>query len=219
MDAGLQFNAVVYIFDPEPGYAFTNVGYAGFIGSVTGMNERQVAFGEMGGGGEGDWDGMPMALLMRAGLETTETLEQAIELFRTTPRTCEYFYVISDGKIPDARGLSTTPERFEIIEPNKFHELLRHPIEDAVLLSGKGRYEKLVERVKAEYGKIDTEKAIRLMDRPVAMKSNLHNALFVPQKLEFWVANAGGKEPACNRPYAKFSLKNLLTTFDEKSAK
>ena len=37
-----------------------NVSYAGFIGSVTGMNEKQVAIGEMGGGGQGKWDGTPM---------------------------------------------------------------------------------------------------------------------------------------------------------------
>ena len=60
VDLGLQFSAVVYILKPNGYNAFANVGYAGFIGSVTGMNEKQLAFGEMGGGGEGDWDGMPM---------------------------------------------------------------------------------------------------------------------------------------------------------------
>lgn len=215
VDAGLQYKAVVYVYDPEPGHAFTNIGYAGFIGSVSGMNEHQVAFGEMGGRGEGDWDGMPMGLLMREGLERAQTLDEALAIFRDTPRTCEYYYVISDGKIPDARGLATTSQMFVTIKPNQFHPQLPHPFPDAVLLSAGKRYEKLVERVKENYGKIDHEKAIRLMDRPVAMRSDLHNVLFVPQKLEFWVANASANEPACTQPYTRYSLKDLLEQLSE----
>ncbi|MEE9431640.1 MAG: hypothetical protein V3V16_11400, partial [Melioribacteraceae bacterium] len=180
------------------------------IGSVTGMNERQVSFGEMGGGGEGDWDGMPMAFLMRDGLERANTLDEAVNIFRTTPRTCEYYYVIADGKIPDARGLATSPVRFEVIKPNQFHKQLTEPIENSVLMSAGSRYTKLAERVKENYGKIDSEKAIRLMDRPVAMKSDLHNALFAPQTLELWVSNAGSKTPASQEPYTHYNLGELL---------
>ncbi len=207
---GLQYHAVVYILHPKGSNAFANVGFAGFIGSVSGMNDKQVAFGEMGGGGVGDWDGMPMAFLMREGLETTNNLDEAVNLFKTTPRTCEYYYVISDGKIPDARGLATSPTRFDVIHPNQYHKQLPHPVKDAVLMSAGDRYEELVKRVKKNYGKIDAEKAIRLMDRPVAMKSNLHDVLFAPQSLEFWVANAGAHTPACNEPYTHYSLKALL---------
>ncbi len=207
---GLQYNAVVFLFHPEGSNAFANINYGGFIGSVSGMNDQQVAIGEMGGRGEGDWDGMPMAFLVREGLEKANTLDDALTIFRDTPRTCEYFYVISDGKIPDARGLSTTPKRFEVVKPNQFHPQLIHPIKDAVLMSADERYEKLVERVKENYGKIDGQKAIRLMDRPVAMTSDLHNVLFVPESLEFWVANAGANTPACNEPYYHYDLKDLL---------
>ena len=148
----------------------------------------------MGGRGEGDWDGMPMAFLMRDGLEKANSLDEALAIFRDTPRTCEYYYVISDGKIPDARGLSTSP--------------------DAVLMSAGDRYEKLAERVKDAYGKFDAETAIHLMDRPVAMKSNLHDVLFAPQTLEFWVANAGSYTPAAQEPYTHYVMKDLLSKLE-----
>ncbi|MBN2093274.1 hypothetical protein JW964_26860 [candidate division KSB1 bacterium] len=209
-EMGLQFHAVVFIYKPDNFNAFANVGYAGFIGSVSGMNEHQVAFGEMGGRGEGDWDGMPMGFLMREGLECAQNLDQALKIFQDNPRTCEYFYVISDGKIPDARGLATTPKKFELVYPNRAHALLPYPMEDAVLLSAGSRYEKLVEKVKENYGKFTVETAIRLMDRPVAMKSNLHNVLFIPQSQEFWVANAGARKPACQQPYTRYSLSELM---------
>ena len=62
-----------------------NVTYAGFIGSVTGMNARQVAIGEMGGRGLGQWAGTPMALLLRMALEEAGDLDAAIAVFRTAP--------------------------------------------------------------------------------------------------------------------------------------
>ncbi len=209
-ELGLQYYSVVSIIAPDNYNAFVNVGFAGFIGSVTGMNENQVSFGEMGGAGEGDWDGMPMAFLMRDGMERANTLSEAVNIFKETPRTCEYYYVIADGKIPDARGLATSPTRFEVIKPNQYHPQLTEPIKDAVLMSAGSRYKKLVERVKENYGKIDVEKAIHLMDRPVAMKSNLHDALFAPQSLEVWVANAGPKTPASSEPYTHYEIKKLL---------
>jgi hypothetical protein len=211
---GLQYHAVVQVLHPEGSNAFANIGYAGFIGSVSGMNDKQIGIGEMGGRGEGDWDGMPMAFLVREGLEKANSLNEALTIFKNTPRTCEYFYVISDGKIPDARGLSTTPNRFELVKPNVAHPLLPHAFEDAVLMSAGDRYQTLAQRVKENYGSIDEQKAIRLMDRPVAMKSDLHNVLFVPQSLEFWVANAGANTPACNEPYYHYNLIELLELVD-----
>ena len=49
------------------------------------------------------------------------------------------------------------------------------------------------------------------MDRPVAMKSNLHNALFEPETGRLWIANASAdKKPAAEQPYHAFSLPELL---------
>jgi uncharacterized protein YxeA len=214
-ELGLQYYPVIQIIKPEGSFAFANISFAGFIGSVTGMNEKQVTFGEMGGGGVGNWDGMPMAFLMREGMERANSLDEALAIFKETPRTCEYYYVISGGKIPDARGLATTPAKFEVVRPGEFHPLLDEPVKDAVLMSAGDRYKKLAERVKNQWGTINAEKAIHLMDRPVAMKSALHTVLFAPQTLEFWVANAGSGTPASNEPYTHYSMNELLKLIDE----
>ena len=50
---GLEQNAVVMVHQPDQGNAWVNVSYAGFVGSVTAMNEKHIAIGEMGGRGEG----------------------------------------------------------------------------------------------------------------------------------------------------------------------
>jgi hypothetical protein len=49
------------------------------------------------------------------------------------------------------------------------------------------------------------------MDRPVAMKSNLHSVLFETTSTRFWVANASKEgKPASEQPYHAFQLSELL---------
>ncbi|MEZ6186220.1 MAG: C45 family peptidase [Planctomycetota bacterium] len=246
---GLQDSSVVIDQSPEGGHRWLNVSFAGFIGSVTGMNEAQVAIGEMGGEGLTFWDGMPMAFLIRDALERAGTLEEAVEIFKTTPRTCEYYYVISDGKTRDAVGLWATPQEFHTLAYGQGYAMMQkfspskdpaagnktllkdvqvesgpyrtvfkaeggasgfiaQPPADTIVLSGPDRYLHFVERLmNGNYGKVDAPLLQELCKRPVAMKSNLHIAIFHPETLEVWVAVAAQDgSPACDQPYFRYSL-------------
>lgn len=211
IDWRLQEHAVIVVAEPAGGIPFVNVTYAGFVGSVTGMNARQISIGEMGGGGIGHWEGVPMAWLIREALERAQTLDEAIRIFRDSPRTCQYFYVIADAKINRAVGMEASWDTFFTVEPGEFHPLLPKPVRDAVLLSAGDRYDELARRAAAGHGTFTAETALRLMDRPVAMKSNLHNVLFEPASTRFWVANASRDlQPAAEQPYQMFQLTELL---------
>jgi len=216
---GLQDAATTFIVSAEGQIPFANVGYAGFIGSVTGMNARAISLGEMGGRGEGQWDGVPMATLMRRALEECSTLDEVMALWTNNPRTCEYYYVFADGKTNRTVGVAAVPEKVEFVQPGQGHPLLGDGIPDAVVLSAGSRLEKLRERVKEKHGQIDEETAVWLMSRPVAMQSNLHNALFVPAKGILYVANADHKRPAAERPYVRLDLNELLRSVDAPAAK
>lgn len=208
----LQEHAVLVVAEPDGGVPFVNVTYAGFIGSVTGMNLARVSIGEMGGRGEGHWEGTPMALLVREALETAHSLEEAFLVFRNRPRTCQYFYVIADGEDKTSVGMEASWNRFELVEPGQANELLPNPVPDCVLLSVGSRYDELVRRVKSSHGNFDARSAIRLMDRPVAMGSNLHNVLFAPATTQLWVANATTDlKPAADQRYHHFCLRTLLS--------
>jgi hypothetical protein len=207
---GLEQNAVVTVYQPDQGNAWVNIGYAGFIGSVTAMNEKHVAIGEMGGRGEGNWDGKPMAQLLREIMEKANTIDEAVEIMRKGPRTCEYFYVISDAKTKRAIGIAATPEKFETVWAGGAHPRLPHAVKDAVLMSSGDRYEELVKRVKGNYGNFDADSARDLMTRPVCMKSNIHSVLFDPESLDFWVANADSKSVASHTRYTRYNLAELL---------
>jgi hypothetical protein len=214
IDLRLQEHAVLVVAQPEGRHAFANVTYAGFIGSVTGMNERRISIGEMGGGGLGWFLGTPMSFLVRRVLEEAASLDEAIAVFRDSRRTCEYFYVIADGNTGDAVGMEAGARRFGLVRPGEAEARLDLPVPHTVLLSGGSRYRELarrVDRVVSAGRTFTIRDAIRLMDGPVAMRSNLHNALMAPGLLRLWVANASAEgRPAWTQPYHAFDLAALL---------
>ena len=207
---GLERNAVVMVFQPDEGHAWVNVGYAGFVGSVTAMNDQHISIGEMGGRGEGNWDGKPMAQLLREVMEKAGTLDEAIDVMRKSPRTCEYYYVIADGNAHTAVGIKATPDTFEVVHTGEAHPQLDTPIKDTVLLSAGDRYKELTRRVNEGFGKFDADSARELMTRPVCMDSNIHSVLFAPDTLDFWVANSDGDKPASSTRYTKYNLAELI---------
>ena len=82
--------------------------------------------------------------------------------------------------------------------------------EDTVLFSGGDLARVLSQRLHEQFGKITPEAMIEIIKRPVAMKSNLHNAVFMPETLDMWFADAGKKTPACDEPYTRVNRKVIL---------
>ena len=210
-DWRLQEHAVLTVAEPRGKIPFVNVTYAGFVGSVTGMNAERVSIGEMGGRGMGHWDGVRWLSWSGWSWKKPIPSTAAIAIFRDHPRTCEYYFVIADGKTGKAVGMEACWNIFGVIAMGESHPRLPDAIKDGVVLSAGDRYKELVKRVEGGLGGFDAESARHLMDRPVAMKSNLHSVLFETTTTRFWVANASkdGK-PAAEQPYHAFQLSELL---------
>lgn len=253
----LQNTAVLMVVEPDNANAYLNVSYAGFIGSVTGMNAEKIAVGEIGGLGYGQWDGMPMSFLIREILEKASTIDEAKQILHEANRTCEYFYILSDGKTKESCGVYATSSQLHFIQPgvayaffnqngvdtssfgkddkviypesnvsnssfqtlmldanNKSIGFINTQPQNCLLLTGfsdPGRYSILAERIQAAYGSINAFTLMEAIKRPVAHVANLHNAIFVPAKLQVWISHAGrNDEPACDEPYSLFSLTDLL---------
>ena len=208
-DIHLQKHAAIQVFLPEGKHAWMSLGYAGFVGTVTCMNEKGLAIGEMGGRGEGNWDGTPMNFLLRDVMERAATVREAIGIMKKAPRTCEYYYVLSD-RTRDIAGVRATHESLEVLEAGQQHERLPLVHKDTVMMSGGSRAEHLSRRLGEHYGKIDVETMIEIIKRPVAMSSNLHNAIMLPETLDMWCADAGEDTVACDEPYVRANLADLI---------
>ncbi len=221
---GLQDYGVVIVSRPTGCNTSMIASYTGFIGCITGLNDKQIGIGEMGMGGFGHWQGMPMPYMLRAILEECNSLNEAVNFMKRTRRECEYAYVISDGKIPSSVGVHAKYDSLETIKPGEYHPMLPKPIKDCVLITAGGRYETLVARTKKYFGKIDPAIACEIIKRPVAMKSNLHDAIMLPQEQIMYLAQAGNptkteKFQACYQPYYKYDLRVFAKKLDELASK
>ncbi|MBX9923681.1 MAG: hypothetical protein K2Y01_06190 [Rhabdochlamydiaceae bacterium] len=237
---GLQSSSVLIVAKPKDRLSFTNVTYAGFIGSVTGMNEKKIAIGEIGGQGYGYWKGMPMSFLLRSILEQATTWQEAKDLLIKTPRTCEYYYIISDGKTQESFACYATHQNISFLYPGKDYSLTPSSIpkqdliteegkskdpsalffeqpQDTLLVTGSSspeRYPHLLQRVQSQLGSINEQILMNIIKEPVSRESNLHNAIFHPSSLTLWVSHAGPQgEPAHSQTYARFCLEDLQKFF------
>jgi hypothetical protein len=214
-DIGLQTAAQVQVFIPDSYLPWISVGFAGFNGTVTAMNAAGLAMGEMGGRGEGNWDGLPMSYLMRRIMEECRTVAEAKQMIAQTPLTCEYYYVLSD-KSGDMMAVETRAgETPTFLAAGEKHPLLKEAFEDIAWITALSRQPALCERLHQYYGKIDAETMKEIIKRPVAMASNLHDAIFLPQSLDLHFAYADAKRPACNCTYYHLNLNDLLKYYRE----
>lgn len=222
-EIGIQRTAVTVIVIPKDRHTWINIGYAGCVGTVTCMNEKGLAMGEMGGRGEGYLDGIPMTFLMREVAECYETTQNALSWIRSIPRSCEYFYVLSDAKTDEAvtigswssalakeKGLG---EDIFILKPGETNSFLPRAVPDTCLLGSSSYYNRLVDRVQAQQGKITPELAWKIMGAGVARTSALHIVLFMPDTLDCWIAEASETGlPAYTQPIHKINLGAILNS-------
>ena len=215
---------VVLVHQPDAGNASVTFSFAGFIGCVSGMNEKQMAFGEMGyGDPHGErLDGIPFIFLFRKLMREADTLMAATEMIETARRTCSYVYMISDAKGKNGTGKAslfvTDPFRVQIFKENTRLVDERDPddiypaIDDVVY--GGAKPEVLHEKVTQYYGRIDVS-SLKNMAKDVALKGNIQNVIFKPGTLEAWVSNAANEKRdkegrACNQEWFYFNFGKAL---------
>lgn len=220
---GLSSSAVLILAKPEGKLPFLNASYAGFIGSVTGMNQQKISLGEIGGKGYGSYQGTPMPFLLRTILEEASCLQEIQQILLKAHRTCEYYYLFGDGKTEESFGCYANKHVLTLLEPGKPYtiypldtkEPLTFPSQTKTLSiigsSHLERYQVLQERLEHAFGQIDEHRLMNILKRPVSKDSNLHSAIFHPSSLTLWLAHAGPLgEPACDQPYARFCLQDFL---------
>ena len=133
-------------------------------------------------------------------------------VFRDHPRTCEYYYVIADGETRQAVGMEASWNVFTTAGLGATHRscLMRwltafwsaRAIDTPNSCGGR----------RPGFGSSTRSARRALMDRPVAMKSNLHSAAFETNTTKFWIANASSTgEPASTQPYHEFMLNDLVS--------
>jgi hypothetical protein len=110
----------ISVYHPEQANqnAFINIGFVGFVGAITGMNDKQMAISEIGVSYPDDTfgqgidnmppekvKGTPFVFMLRDILEHTATLDASIKMREERERTCNLVLAVGDGKAEHVYGI------------------------------------------------------------------------------------------------------------------
>ena len=165
IQAGIQRYAAIFVVRPRGKQAFVNVGWAGFIGVLTGINDQRLSIGQIGAETtDVSARGLPMVFLMRQVLEEADGVDAAIQLIRQAPRTVGINYLLANAKAGRAVALETTRQMITVFEANDPKErgvAYARPLVDAVF-------------------RADTAMDPQIRDRQIASGGDPHKPGFEP---------------------------------------
>lgn len=137
IEAGIQRHAAVFVVRPAGKRAFLNVGWAGFIGVLSGINDEAISIGQVGAETvDATFRGEPMVFVIRRVLEEAGDLEEAVAIISHARRTVGVNYVIADAVANRALAIETTSRLvrvFEADDPRERRVAYARPIANAVL--------------------------------------------------------------------------------------
>ncbi len=120
---GVQQSACIYVGRPTNGTPFALVTYAGCIGAVTGMNAAGLTFGEMTSSSSAETlDGMPLFFIVRQLLQRCTTIDEAVPMVKSYPRTTGWNFLMTDAKGPTARAMEVDAKNVAVFGPGDAQE-------------------------------------------------------------------------------------------------
>ncbi len=221
-ELGAQRYPVIHVYQPDEGYSSASFSYAGFTGCITGMNEKYMAFGEMGYGNLKfeTLEGVPFVFLFKKLLREAGSIQEAVRIVKESQRTCSYVYQFS-GTSQDL-GVSgimmvSDYQRFDILFDNQeFYdegdEIWYKGIND-IIFAGHETGE-LREFMMKHYGEHDL-KSFKELAKVAAMRGNVQDVIMKPETLEAWMVNASNttkdeKGKACNQQWYYFNFGEII---------
>jgi hypothetical protein len=186
---------------------YTSIGWAGFVGAVSGVNEKGVCVSEMGlGNPPGErLDGIPMIFLLKQVFRYSRNTRDAAAILQAAERNNSYAYWVGDPS-GDSAALLTSPDSFRAYWINKqdvVRELgLELPQYRDVSYGGHFcvKQGKIVAQM---LGRLNLS-TLKEMAEGIAMPSNLQVVIFDLTSGDLWVANARGKMRAADCEYVHF---------------
>jgi hypothetical protein len=115
---GMHEDRLVTVYRPDGLNAFVTMDYAGVVGGLAGMNEKGLAFSEIGSfSAREELDGTPWTLLVRQAMEEAANLEEGVRIIEGGRHTLGYNYMLADGD-PARFGTPLFKPRAAVFETN-----------------------------------------------------------------------------------------------------
>eukprot|EP00118_Oscarella_pearsei_P028851 m.3100 g.3100 ORF g.3100 m.3100 type:complete len:442 (+) comp9050_c0_seq2:79-1404(+) len=185
------------------GHAFINVGWTGWIGSITGISSSQMAISEIGVSfpdssfGSDSRFGVPFTYFLRDILQFETDLAGAMNRTSTVHRTCSLILGYGDGKVSEFRGVeySASVAKF-FTDTNLEPEADWHPRISNVVYWGMdwlcpGYSQVLSQQLQKFHGNISADVTVHEI-LPVVQTGDLHIAVYDLTNMVLYVSNAKG---------------------------
>ncbi|MFA6449460.1 MAG: C45 family peptidase [bacterium] len=213
--------STVFVMKPSKGHSFVSIIYPGIVGALTAVNDAGLTVElNFSMAKENGKIGMPALIIVRYIAQNAGTLDEAEKLLREIPRIAGYNIMLTDNKTNDARLVEITSKTVGVrnlnpdgtlVTTNHFttNELFGQNIEASQFSQSPSpdRYNRLVELLKQNYGKIDTKMAMSIIhDDIVKVNGTVQTVVFKLSEDKIWVWTRS-REPG---DYAEFNVKELL---------
>lgn len=207
---------IVAFFSPSKGHKYMTVTWGGFIGAVSGMNDKglsvtiNAAKTNIPSG-----SATPVSLVAREILQYARNIEEALQIARKRKMFVSESFLIGSAEDNKAVVIEKTPESLDVYDPNKNYIVCANHFQSKSLRESKPNVQQLNESASAyRYQRvmqlIDTnantvEKTISLLrDRHGINDANIgmgnekainqlmahHSIVFEPKKLLVWVSSS-----------------------------
>ena len=186
---------------PEDGYAFVSVGWTGILGGWTFINEKGIfVSNNLGGGWATDPKGIPTLIMERIIAQKAATVDEAVELLRTSPRMRGQVLMVGQagdakkGVPPRALELSYDAQRVDV----------RAAENGFIFNSSIGADEETVRKL--------LRRRFHRPTSPIYSAGNsitLHSVAIRPTEHMMWVAH-GPPSHAHKSKYVAYDLRKLL---------
>jgi hypothetical protein len=210
IDASLQDYPAIVVYYPQTGIPHVNVGFAGFVGTIAGLNARGIALTEKGASPSADYPfdlkGIPFMAMLRDVLQDAASLDQALAIVRAAPRIKKYYFVVGDGRHGGVKirafapnldiwgGNDPTDEVAPNVMPNVVYVTMHNDL--------------ALQHLKDHYGKYNADLMVELSRLVSGGDGNLMDVVFDATARQMWIAYAHGLTPAAKCAYVPFKLSN-----------
>ena len=224
--------------DADSGHSFANVGWTGWVGSISGMSSKQMAISEIGVSfpdksfGKTSRVGIPFVFLLRDILQFDDTLEDSISRITNADRTCDLILGVGDGK--PQQNSSSAPFRgiqYSHSVANFFDDTNMLPHNDTwharipeMVYYGMdwlcpGYSVVLHRQLKSLHGELSPASTIKDVV-PIVQTGDLHVVISDLTNLKLYVANAkgsaeSGPTKAYDRQFVGLDMKEVFAVTEE----
>ncbi|MFB0499292.1 isopenicillin-N N-acyltransferase-like protein [Mucilaginibacter sp. OAE612] len=208
---------IVAFFNPSEGHKFMTITWGGFVGAVSGMNEKGLSVTiNADKTNIPSGSATPVSLVAREILQYAQNIKEAIAIAKKRKMFVSESFLVASAEDNKAVVIEKTPDTLDVYDPrqnyivcaNHFQSKgLAHSKENLVQLSNSAsryRYQRLMELLNAE-GKNTVQKTVDILrDRQGLHGENIgmgnekalnqliahHSVVFEPQKLLVWVSTS-----------------------------